>query len=54
MDRLLSIVVPFYEEKEKEIFPLLSSINSQIGINFDLVEVIVVNDGNQNTVADSF
>jgi len=54
MDKLLSIVIPYYEEKEKDIFPLLSSINSQIGINFDLVEVILVNDGNQNTIADSF
>ncbi len=45
MRRFLSIVVPRYKETEAEIFPLLSSIHNQAGIDFSDIEVIVSNDG---------
>lgn len=45
MSKLLSIIIPRYNETEYEIFPLLSSINIQLGINFDDIEVIISNDG---------
>lgn len=46
MHKFLSIIIPRYMESEKNVFPLLSSINNQVGIDFDDIEVIVVNDGN--------
>lgn len=48
MSKKLSIIIPHYEETEMEIFPLLSSINIQVGINFDDIEVIISNDGGSN------
>ena len=43
--RFLSIVIPHYNESEKDIFPLLSSIYGQVGINTDDIEIIIVTDG---------
>lgn len=43
--KFLSIIIPRYEETEKDIFPLLSSISTQVGINFNDIEVIIANDG---------
>ena len=45
MRKFLSIVIPRYQESERDIFPLLSSINGQVGIDFTDIEVIVANDG---------
>lgn len=45
MKKFLSIIIPRYKETEKDIFPLLSSINGQVGINFSNIEIIVANDG---------
>ena len=45
MRKFLSIVIPRYSETERELFPLLSSINGQIGVDFDDIEVIVSTDG---------
>lgn len=45
MRKFLSIIIPRYKETEKDIFPLLSSINNQVGIDFDDIEVIIANDG---------
>lgn len=45
MSKLLSIIIPRYNETEYELFPLLTSINNQVGINFDDIEVILSNDG---------
>lgn len=42
---LLTIVVPFYNETERDIFPLLSSINIQKGLDLNDVNIILVNDG---------
>lgn len=43
--KFLSVIVPRFKESEELMLPLLSSINNQVGINFDEIEVIVVNDG---------
>ena len=40
----LTIIIPQYKEPEEVIFPLLSSINNQLGIDFSQLEVLVVND----------
>ena len=45
MNKFLSIVIPRYRETEKGIFPLLSSISGQLGVDFSRLEVIIVNDG---------
>ena len=45
MRKFLSIIIPRYKETEQDIFPLLSSINNQVGIDFDDIEVIIANDG---------
>lgn len=45
MRKFLSIVIPRYQETEMDIFPLLSSINIQVGIDFSDIEVIIANDG---------
>ena len=45
MYKLLSIVVPRFQESETDMFPLLSSISNQVGIDFRQLEVIVVTDG---------
>ena len=48
MNTLLSIVIPRYRETEKELFPLLSSIHGQVGIDHSVLEVIVATDGKEN------
>ena len=45
MRKFLSIVIPRYKETEREIFPLLSSISGQVGVDFSDLEVMIVNDG---------
>lgn len=45
MRKFLSIVIPRYRETEMEVFPLLSSINGQVGVDFTDMEVIIANDG---------
>lgn len=47
MRKFLTIAVPRYNETEKEIFPLLSSISIQAGIDFSDLEVIIANDGKE-------
>ena len=46
--KTLTIVIPYYKETEGDIFPLLSSINNQVGTDFNELEVILVNDGADN------
>lgn len=43
----LSIIVPHYNEPEHVVMPLLQSIYLQQSVNFEDIEVIVVNDGEQ-------
>jgi len=45
MAKFLSIVIPHYTETERDMFPLLSSISGQVGIDFSQLEVVIVNDG---------
>ncbi len=45
MSKFLSIVIPHYKETERDLFPLLSSISGQIGIDFSDLEVVLANDG---------
>lgn len=42
-DIKLSIIVPYHNEDDSVIFPLFNSLNNQIDINFDNVEIIVSN-----------
>lgn len=52
MRKFLSIVVPRYQETEGEVFPLLSSIHIQAGIDFSDIEVIIANDGKETIPLD--
>lgn len=45
MNKILSIIIPFYKESELDILPLLSTIATQKGIDFSKIEVLLVNDG---------
>ncbi|WP_412989926.1 glycosyltransferase family 2 protein [Pediococcus siamensis] len=45
MEKLVSIVIPYYQDTAADLSVVLSSINNQVGIDFDQVEVILVNDG---------
>jgi len=45
MSKFLSITIPHYKETERDLFPLLSSISGQVGIDFSDLEVIIANDG---------
>lgn len=42
---ILSIIIPSYQETEKQIMALLSSINCQVNIDLSKVEIIIVRDG---------
>lgn len=44
-EKMLSIVIPCYNETWQELCPLISSINNQIGIDHESIEIIYVNDG---------
>ena len=45
MSKYLSVIIPRYKESELDVFPLLSSINDQLGVDFSDIEVIFANDG---------
>lgn len=49
MGKFLSIVIPRHKETEKDVFPLLSSINGQVGIDFADIEAVISNDGEKET-----
>lgn len=49
MKKFVSIVIPRYKETEKDIFPLLSSINGQVGVDLSDIEAIIANDGKNET-----
>lgn len=40
----LSVIIPQYKERDKDVKKLLSSIDYQLNVNWDDVEVIIVND----------
>lgn len=54
MRKFLSIIVPRFKESEEEIFPLLSSIQGQIGIELSDIEVIISNDGCERLINQTF
>ncbi|MDR2832657.1 MAG: glycosyltransferase family 2 protein [Streptococcaceae bacterium] len=47
MEKLLSIIIPFKNERENNLAIALASINMQMAINFSKIEVILVNDGGE-------
>lgn len=53
-NKTLTVVVPYYKETEDEMFPLLSSLNNQVGVDFNELEVIIVNDGANNKPSKNF
>lgn len=54
MQKLLTIVIPYYKETKEEISPLLSSINNQLGIDFKLIDILLVNDGSNHMYKKDF
>lgn len=54
MYKRLSIIIPRYKEAEIDLFPLLSSISIQVGINFSEIEVIISNDGGDTKLDEGF
>lgn len=50
----LDILIPHYKEPENIIKLLLDSIENQQGIDFTKIKVIIVNDGNDVILSDSF
>ncbi|MFD0898223.1 glycosyltransferase family 2 protein [Loigolactobacillus binensis] len=43
--KTVSIIIPFHSEPVYTVFNVLASINNQVGIDFEKVEVVLVNDG---------
>ncbi|MCT3058293.1 glycosyltransferase family 2 protein [Leuconostoc citreum] len=43
--KLVSIIIPYHNENEQQLAIALSSINNQIGIDFNRIEVILIGDG---------
>lgn len=50
---ILSIIIPQYKEEDKVVKRLLSSIDYQLNVNWDEVEVLVVNDGSDVKISKS-
>jgi len=50
----LNLLIPQYNESEKDISPLLNSIALQQNINFDKIGVIICNDGSDILLSDYF
>jgi len=55
MSKLISVVIPYYDEPESTLQYAVGSIAMQVGINWQDYEVILVNDGNpESSVSDEF
>lgn len=50
----LTIVIPQYNEDEEKIKPLLSSIETQVGIDFNTLKIIIVNDHSETKLNKEF
>ena len=50
----LQILIPQWNETDKEVKPLLDSIAIQQNVDFDEVGVIIVNDGSDTFLSDEF
>lgn len=44
MNKFLSVIIPKFKESEQDIFPLLTSIYNQLGVDLEDIEVIICND----------
>lgn len=53
-DIKLSIIIPYYQETQEELFPVLSVLNGQMGIDFHKIECLLVNDGAGNILPKDF
>lgn len=51
---ILTIVIPYYKESPRVLFPLLATISTQVGVDFNNMEVLLVNDGAANALSDKF
>lgn len=51
-DKILSILIPYHNEDENLFRPLLSSLNDQIGINFNDIEIIISNNVEKHLIKD--
>jgi glycosyltransferase involved in cell wall biosynthesis len=49
---LISVIIPYFNEQPNNIFPLLASLNGQVGTG--IYECILVNDGNRNILPPVF
>lgn len=52
MKKLVSIIIPYRDESLGQMRRVLSSVNNQVGISLDLVEVILICDGGTNVNAE--
>jgi glycosyltransferase involved in cell wall biosynthesis len=51
---VLSVIIPYYTETKEDLFPLLASLNIQLGIDYAAVECLLVNDGSHNVLPSDF
>ena len=54
MRKFLSIVIPRFQEAERDIFPLLASISGQVGVDFSDIETVISNDGGSTPLDENF
>lgn len=52
MNKFLSIIIPYHNENEDLFRPLLSSLNSQLGIDFNQIEIIITNNFTHEEIKD--
>ena len=50
---MLDIIIPQYKENDNKIKPLFDSINNQINIDFNDINVTIVNDGSDTFISDT-
>lgn len=51
-NKILSILIPYHNENENLFRPLLSSLNDQIGIDFNDIEIIISNNVEKHLIKD--
>lgn len=52
--KILSIIIPYYQETAADLFFLLAGIGGQVGIRFDKIECLLVNDGGGERLPEDF
>jgi glycosyltransferase involved in cell wall biosynthesis len=53
-ETLLSIIIPYFNETPAEMFLTLCSLSGQVGVDFDKIECLMVNDGSGNVLPSEF